>query len=195
MQRFKAVELAGEAGWAVASRMELIAPPSVSAAPLKEREAALTLGGRARNLQGLAEWLRKCRPWGTGRGDSAERPAVTLRPSPKARAALLAAAPEGAAGKKRKRRGRARRFTAERRLKLAREASAAEPPTDQARARSASPTFLVGRSPIRGSSRSQRSTSASSGTSRSSEPESRWATQGNQLADLSDAEHYGLAPP
>ena len=36
MQRFKAVELAGEAGWAVASRMELIPQSAVSAGPSEE---------------------------------------------------------------------------------------------------------------------------------------------------------------
>ena len=46
MQRFKAVELAGEAGWAVASRMELTPQSAVSAVPSEEREAALTLEGR-----------------------------------------------------------------------------------------------------------------------------------------------------
>ena len=120
---------------------------------------------------------------------------VTLRPSPKARAALLAAAPECAAGKKRKKRGRARRVTAERRLKLAREASAGKPPADQARARSPPPTSFAARSPIHGSSRRQRSTRASSRASRSSEPEPRWVTQANQRANESDAMHQGRAAP
>ena len=59
MQRFKAVELAGEAGWAVASRMELIPQSAVSAVPSEEREAALTLEGRERKLLGFADGLRK----------------------------------------------------------------------------------------------------------------------------------------
>ena len=128
---------------------------------------------------------------GTGRGDSAERPAVTLRPAPMTRASFPAAAPEGTAGKKKRRRGGA----AARRVKLARaEASAAEPPTDQARARSTSPTFLAARSPSRGSSRSQRSTSASSRASRSKEPEPRWVTWANQLADKLDAKQGRTQP-
>ena len=163
MQRVQAVELAGKTGWAVASRMELIAQPSVSAVPSEEREAALTLEGGERKLQGLADGLRKGKSWGIGRGDSAERPAVTLRPSPKARASFPAAAPEGPAGKKKRRRGGA----AARRVKLARaKASAADPPADQTRERSASPMSFAARSPSRGSSRSQRITSASSRTSR-----------------------------
>ena len=48
LQRFKAVELAGKAGWAVASRMELIPQSAVSAVPSEEREAALTLESRER---------------------------------------------------------------------------------------------------------------------------------------------------
>ena len=59
LQRFKAVELAGEAGWAVASRMELIPQSAVSAVPSEEREAALTLEGRERKLLGFADGLRK----------------------------------------------------------------------------------------------------------------------------------------
>ena len=59
MQRFKAVELAGEAGWAVASRMELIPQSAVSAVPSEEREAALTLEGRERKLLGFSDGLRK----------------------------------------------------------------------------------------------------------------------------------------
>ena len=105
MQRFKAVELAGIAGWAVASRMELIAQRSVSAFPSEEREAALTREGEEKKLRKLAYGLRKGKSWAIGRGNSAEGPAVTLRPSSKARASFPAAALEGTAGKKKKRRG------------------------------------------------------------------------------------------
>ena len=59
MQRFKAVELVGEAGWAVASRMELIPQSAVSAVPSEEREAALTLEGRERKLLGFSDGLRR----------------------------------------------------------------------------------------------------------------------------------------
>ena len=59
MQRFKPVELAGRAGGAVASRMELIAQPSVAAVSSEERGAALALEGGEKKLQGLANGLRK----------------------------------------------------------------------------------------------------------------------------------------
>ena len=59
MQRFKPAELAGRAGGAVASRMELIAQPSVAAVPPEERGAALALEGGKRKLQGLTSGLRK----------------------------------------------------------------------------------------------------------------------------------------
>ena len=59
MQRFMPVELAGKAGGAVASRMELIAQPSVAAVSSEERGAALALEGGEKKLQGLANGLRK----------------------------------------------------------------------------------------------------------------------------------------
>ena len=59
MQRFKAVEPAGEAGQAVASRMELIPQSTFSAVPSEEREAALALEGREWKLLGFADGLRK----------------------------------------------------------------------------------------------------------------------------------------
>ena len=117
---------------------------------------------------------------------------ATLRPSPKARASFPAAAPEGTAGKKKRRRGGA----AARRVKLARaEASAAEPPTDQARARLTSPMFLGALSPTRGSSRSQRSASASSRASRREELEPRRVTWADQLVDELDAKMQGRTLP
>ena len=175
MQRFQAVELAGKTGWAVASRRELIAQPSVSAAPSEEREAALTLERGERKLQGLADGPKKGKPWGIGQSDSAERPAVTLRPSPKSRASFPAAAPEGTAGEKKKKKKKRRGGAAARRVKLARaKASAADPPADQTRERSASPMSFAARSPSRGSSRSQRSTSASSRANRSKTGGSCW---------------------
>ena len=61
MQRFKPVELAGRAGGAVASRMELIAQPSVAAVSSEERGAALALEGGEKKLQGPAKGLRKGR--------------------------------------------------------------------------------------------------------------------------------------
>ncbi len=59
MQRFKAVELAGKAGWAVASRMELIPHAAVSAVPSEEQEAALALKGSERTLLRFSDRLRK----------------------------------------------------------------------------------------------------------------------------------------
>ena len=59
MQRVKAVELAGKAGWAVASRMELIPHAAVSAVPSEEQEAALALKGSERKLLGFSDGLRK----------------------------------------------------------------------------------------------------------------------------------------
>ena len=59
MQRFKAVELSGESGWSIASRMELIPQSAASAVPTEEREAALTLEGRERKLLGISQSLKK----------------------------------------------------------------------------------------------------------------------------------------
>ena len=59
MQRFKAVELSGESGWSIASRMELIPQSAASAVPTEEREAALTLEGRERKLLGISQSVKK----------------------------------------------------------------------------------------------------------------------------------------
>ena len=59
MQRFKAVELSGESGWSIASRMELIPQSAASAVPTEEREAALTLEGRERKLLGITQSVKK----------------------------------------------------------------------------------------------------------------------------------------
>ena len=78
--------------------------PHQPPAPSEEREAALTLEGGERKLQGLADGPKKGKPWGIGQSGSAERPAVTLRPAPKTHASFPTAGPEGTAGKKKKRR-------------------------------------------------------------------------------------------
>ena len=88
MQRFKAVELAGIAGWAIASRMELIAPHFASAIPSEELEAVLGREGEKKKLKKLA--------YG---------PAVALRPSSKARASFPSAALGITGGKRKRRRG------------------------------------------------------------------------------------------
>ena len=75
------------------------------------------------------------------------------------------------------------------------EASAAKSPTDQARARFASPMILGALSPASGSSRSQKGTCASGRASSSKRTGLRWVTRGNQLTDESDAKQQRRAHP
>ena len=75
------------------------------------------------------------------------------------------------------------------------EAAAAKSPTDQARARLTCPMFSGALSPTRGSSPSQRCTSASGRASSSKTPGLRWVTRANQLTDESDAKQQGRAHP